>query len=85
LNDWFDDYNKRNPCELCPAVLLTPSCPKEILRKWLCVETRNKDGDQYHPKSIMSLLSGTLRLMRAENSNYANFLDKKDSFFYFFT
>lgn len=64
LREWFADYNKRNPDNLCPEVFLTASCSKAILSKWLCVfvnETRSKSGDAYSPKSIYALLAGILR------------------------
>ena len=84
FREWFADYNRRNPDNLCPDVLLTASCSKVILSKWLCVfvnETRSKSGDAYSPKSIYALLTGILRHMRLENSDYPNFLDKDDPAF----
>ena len=67
LRSWFDEYNKRNEDDKCPAEILTPSCSKEILNKWLCVyvlETRNHVGQPYPPKTVYSLLCGILREMR---------------------
>ena len=84
FREWFADYNRRNPDNICPEVLLTASCSKAILSKWLCVfvnETRSKSGDAYSPKSIYALLTSILRHMRLENSDYPNFLDKDDPAF----
>ena len=35
LQERFDDYNKRNPDNMCPDVVLSPLCSKELLNKWL--------------------------------------------------
>lgn len=84
LRSWFDEYNKRNEDDKCPAEILTPSCSKEILNKWLCVyvlETRNHVGQPYPPKTVYSLLCGILREMRVSNPQYPNFLQKDDASF----
>ena len=60
-----------------------PKCSAELLDKWLPVyvmETRNKSGDPYPPKTIYSLLTGILRHMTTENPSYPNFLEKKPAF-----
>ena len=64
LKNWFEDCNSRNPSDTCPGEILTPTCSKELLNKWLCVfinETRSKTGYPYPPKTIQSLLAGILR------------------------
>lgn len=84
LNDWFKDYQERNPDCPCPESILTPSASKDDLNKYLTIyitETRNKNGDRYPPRTIQALLSGILRSMRAENALYPNFFDKKDPCF----
>ena len=84
LTDWFEDYNARNPNNPCPGEILTCECSKEVLIKWLSVfvnETRSKNGDQYPPKNIQSLLGGILHSMRMENPKYPIFLDREDSSF----
>ena len=84
LEEWFHNYNSRNPDDTCPEEFLLPSCPPDILCKWLCIfvtETRSKRGKEYHPKTIMSLLAGILRCMRANNPHYPNFLSKENPSF----
>ena len=84
LKDWFEDYNSRNPNSTWPSEVLTPTCSKEVLNKWLCVfinKTRSKTGDPYPPKMIQSLLAGILRSMRLLNSSYPNFFNKEDPAF----
>uniref|UniRef100_A0A1X7TT57 DUF3504 domain-containing protein n=1 Tax=Amphimedon queenslandica TaxID=400682 RepID=A0A1X7TT57_AMPQE len=82
--EWFHEYNKRNEDATCPEEVITPSCSKDLLNKWLCVyisETRNKSGELYPPSTIQSLLSGILRYMRQENPSYPNFFSKDDPAF----
>ena len=84
LKDWFEDYNNRNPSDTCPSEILTPTCSKEILNKWLCVfinETRSRTGDPYPPKTIQSLLAGILHSMRILNPSYPNIFNKEDPAF----
>ena len=79
--DWVETHNRRNRSNLCPPDILSSSCSKELLNKWLCVyvsETRNKFGNLHSPRSIYALLCGILRKMRAENPNYPNFLESSD-------
>lgn len=81
FSDWFKDYNSRSQSEKCPDILLTPACSSDVLCKWLVVfiaETRNGDGENYPPRSLNSILAGILRNMREQNSDYPNFLNKKD-------
>ena len=54
LRSWFDEYNKRNEDDKCPAEILTPSCSKEILNKWLCVyvSTTGMTGSHYNNCTI---------------------------------
>ena len=62
LKDWFDDYNSRNQNDTCPDEVLTPTCSKEVLNKWLRVfinETRNKTGDPYPPKRLRQTVSSS--------------------------
>ena len=84
LKDWFEDYNSRNLSDTCPSEILTPTCSKELLNKWLCVfinETRSKTGYPYPPKTIQSLLAGILRSMRILNTSYPNIFNKEDPAF----
>jgi hypothetical protein len=84
LRDWYTDYNERNPDCKCPDSILSPSCTKEELNKWLTVfisETRNHNGENYPPKSLYAIVTGILRSMRLENPNYPNILDKHDTTF----
>ena len=88
LENWVEAHNKGNPRNLCPPDILSSSCSKELLNKWLYVyvsETRNKLGYLYSPRSIHALLCGILRKMRAENPNYPNFLESSDQEFSSFT
>ena len=80
----MEDHNKRNQDDAVPEYIVTPSCSKEDLNKWLPVfvaEVRSQQGDAYPPKTIYSILSGILRYMRLENSDYPNFFDKSDAAF----
>ena len=84
LKDWVYEFNDRNGEEQCPESILSPSCTKEELNKWLTLfiaETRNQNGDQYPPRTIYAILSSILRYMHSENSEYPNFLDKNDAAF----
>ena len=88
LGEWFDDYNKRNPDNLCHDDVLSPTCSKALLNKWLCVyidKTRSCTSEPYPPKTVYSLLCRILRDMRACNPTYPNFLDKHDTDFSDFT
>ena len=70
FTDWFSGYNTRNPDNPCPDEVLLPSCPAEVLSKWLCVyvaETRSHTEEAYPPTTVYSLLSGVLRYMKSEN------------------
>ncbi len=81
LTDWFADYQERNEASPCPESLLTPLASEEDLNKYLTIfisETRNQNGDKYPPKTIYSLLTGILRVMKGDNPSYPNFLDKKN-------
>uniref|UniRef100_A0A1X7T9L7 Uncharacterized protein n=1 Tax=Amphimedon queenslandica TaxID=400682 RepID=A0A1X7T9L7_AMPQE len=88
LEDWFKDYNERNPDKKCPDEFLTGhGCSKEVICKWLCLfvnETRNKSGERYPPKTIQCLLAGIMRHMRDQNSEYPNFMSKDDPAFHTF-
>ena len=82
LQDWFDDYNHCYPHSCCPEELLSPTCSKELLDKWLSVfivETRSKNGQPYPPKTLY--LTGILQRMRNLNPDYPNFLSKDGSSF----
>lgn len=82
FTDWLEDHNKRNEDDIVPVV--TPSCSKEDLNKWLPVfiaEVRSQQGEAYPPRTIYSILSGILRFMCSENTEYPNFLDKSDPVF----
>ena len=84
LREWYDDYNDRNSSAKCPEELLSPEASKEVLNTWLCVfitETRGKNGEPYHPKTLQFLLSGILRHMKAQHAHYLNFMDKDDPSF----
>lgn len=84
FRDWYEDYNARNPSKCCPEEVVLSSCSPELLNKWLCVfvsETRNQNGEKYPPRTLYSLLTGILRYMRIENSNYPNFLEKNSPVF----
>ena len=84
LKEWYVDYNSRNPNEMCPEDILSHTCSKEVLDKWLCVfinETRSRTGDPYPPKTIQAILAGILRAMKAQNPNYPNFFNKEDPSF----
>ena len=84
LKEWYEDYNSRNTNEMCPEEILSHTCSKEVLDKWLCVfinETRSRTGDPYPPKTIQAILAGILRAMRAQNPNYPNFFNKEDPSF----
>ena len=55
LRDWHADYNERYPDCKCPDSVLSPSCTKEELNKWLTIfisETRNQNGENYPPKTL---------------------------------
>ena len=59
LNDWLVDYNKSHPESPCPPEILSSSCPKDVLSKWLRVfvlETRNQRGKSIHQNFIKSTL-----------------------------
>jgi len=85
LQTWWEWHNSavEDKDELCPEIVVTSKCTVELLNKWLPVyvmETRNKNGDPYPPKTLYSLLTGILRHMRTENPSYPNFLEKTPSF-----
>ena len=85
LQTWWEWHNSavEDKDELCPEIVVTSKCTVELLNKWLPVyvmETRNKNGDPYPPKTLYSLLTGILRHMRTENPSYPNFLEKNPSF-----
>ena len=84
LQEWYEDYNSRNPDERCPEEILSPVCSKQVLAKWLCVfvnETRSRTGDLYPPKTVQAILGGILRSMRIQNPEYPNFFNKDDPLF----
>ena len=72
FREWFADYNDRKTDqEKCPDIVLSSDCPSDVLNKWMTVfveETRNSDGENYPPRSLNSILSGTLRYTRDETS-----------------
>ena len=83
LQTWWEWHNSavEDKDELCPEIVVTSKCTVELLNKWLPVyvmETRNKNGDPYPPKTLYSLLTGILRHMRTENPSYPNFLGGKN-------
>ena len=83
LKDWLSDYNSRHASSLCPDVT-SSSCSKEDLSKWLPVfasEARNQRGERYSPRTLYQIFCGILREMRIHNSEYPNFLNKKDPAF----
>ena len=74
---WRDKRNAVHPGNQVPPDLLVCS-DATVLSKWLTLyvaETRKRDGGQYPPKSIYSLLTGLLRHMRCRNVSCPNFLD----------
>ena len=79
LQTWWEWHNSavEDKDDLCPEIVVTSKCTVELLNKWLPVyvmETRNKNGDPYPPKTLYSLiLTGILRHMRTENPSYPNF------------
>lgn len=85
FQDWVRDFNDRNTAaDQCPDYVLSSSCSKEELNKWLTlfvVEVRNQNGDPYPPRTLYSILSGISRYMRSENPDYPNFMCKTDSAF----
>ena len=85
LETWWEWHNNslEEDDEVCPEIVITPKCSVELLDKWLPIyvmETRNKSGNPYPPKTIYSLLTGILRHMTTENPSYPNFLEKKPAF-----
>ena len=71
LKDWFEDCNSRNPSDTCPSEILTPTCSKELLNKWLCVlinETCSKTGYPY-PTVSASWYTCSMRIL---NPSYPN-------------
>ena len=53
FTDWYQDYNARNPEELCPKEVISPKFSSALLNTWLCIfisETRNQNGEQYPPR-----------------------------------
>ena len=34
MNDWFEEYNSRNPSDTCPCEILTTTCCKEASREY---------------------------------------------------
>ena len=84
LNDWFKNYQERNPNCPCPQNIVTPSPKKEDLKRFLTIYiagTRNQKEERYPLKTIHVLLSGFLRSMRLENPSYPNIFDKSDPSF----
>jgi len=85
LQIWWEWCNSavEDRDELCLEIVVASKCTVELLNKWLpvyVIETRNKNGDPYPPKTLYSLLTGILRHMRTENLSYRNFLEKTPSF-----
>ena len=82
---WRDARNARNPDNLCPEDLLSKQpFDVEALAYWLpryACETRTKAGKKYPASTILSLLGGLLREMRALSPECPNFLDTSDSRF----
>ena len=82
FHEWFEDYNSRHEDDPCPDVVLTPSCSAPLLNKWLkvfIIETRARNGENYLPRSLYSLLTGLLRHMHAENLSYSKFFGEERS------
>ena len=83
FSDWVDSRNKSfNPDDRVPDDLLSYSDPA-VVCSWLCrfvLETRQKSGEPYPPKSIYSILCGLYRISRANGVPF-NFLDKTDTRF----
>ena len=60
LSEWLADHNERHLESPCPPEIVSSSCPKNVLSKWLPVfvlETRNQCGEKYPPKTLYNLLN----------------------------
>ena len=79
---WRDERNARNPDNRCPEDLLRKT-PFDVvaLAHWLpryACETRTKGKNKYPGSTILCLLGGLLREMRALSQACPNFLDTSD-------
>ena len=83
FNQWIEQRNKRMDATY-PLDLLEkeydPSVISECLQRFVS-EARRADGTNYPPKTIYQMLCGLLRYSRENQSDPANFLDRKDSRF----
>ena len=57
LKEWYEDYNSRNPNEMCPEDILSHTCSKEVLDKWLCVFVNETQYTDMISSRIWLLLS----------------------------
>ena len=79
FEDWAKNRREREPSDPVPEDLLKCTDP-EVINTWLSrfvLETRQKNGQPYPPRSLHGLLCGIQRAFR-ENEVSLNFLEKKD-------
>jgi hypothetical protein len=70
---WLETRNRAHSDDPCPVNLLEPPWDRQAMASWLprfACETRNTSGGQYPASTIVSLLSGLLRLCHAECPNF---------------
>ena len=83
FNQWIEQQNKRMDTNY-PLDLMEkeydPSVISECLQRFVS-EARRADGTNYPPKTIYQMLCGLLCYSRENQSDPANFLDRKDSRF----
>ena len=66
LQNWFEDYNKRNLEHPCPDDILSPFCKAEVLNEWLRVfiqETRTKNGERF--STFQTTLDNVFKVLRS--------------------
>lgn len=81
FGEWRECRNRAHPNDICPADLLQPPWDVKTMAYWLprfACETRNKAGGRYPATTIISLLSGLLRRVRAVDPDAPNFMDTKN-------
>ena len=81
FNSWLRARNARETEENRVPMDLLQSNDAALINKWLTLyvaEVRKKDGSQYPPKTVYTLLTGLLRHMRSINPRCPNFLDTSD-------